>query len=150
MSQGDLLNMSRMYRKSSRARRGFTLLELMLVMAILVILASLGTMAVLNMQRSASKKAETTQIAMFQQACIAYKMDMQSFPATLQDLLVMPAGATPAKWSGPYLQNMQQIPMDTWGNQYSYQPNDANNVVQIMSAGPDRQVGTADDITNIR
>lgn len=137
----------RMRRKQNR--RGFTLLELMLVMAILVILASLGTVAVLNMRRGADADAAVTQIATLSQQCKAFKLNMGYFPNTLDDLIVQPQGATPQKWRGPYL-DISQIPLDSWGNPFTYAADEMNNKVQITSAGPDRQAGTADDISSIR
>ncbi len=133
-----------------RTRRAFTLLELMLVMAILVILASLGTVAVLNMQRGAKVDATVTQIATLAQSCKAFKLHMGYFPSSMDDLLAMPAGATANKWRGPYLDNTSVVPLDEWGSQYTYSPDEVNNRVVIVSAGPDRQVNTADDVTNMR
>jgi general secretion pathway protein G len=133
-----------------RSRRAFTLLELMLVMAILVILASFGTVYVLNMQRSAKIDATLAQIGMLAQSCKAFKMDMGYFPNSLDDLIAMPAGATANKWRGPYLDNASVVPLDQWDNQFTYTADETNNRVQIVSSGPDRQANTPDDVTNRR
>ena len=137
----------RMKRKQNR--RGFTLLELMLVMAILVILASLATVAVLNVRRGADTDAAVVQINTLTQQCKAFKLNMGYFPNTLDDLIVQPQGTTPQKWRGPYMET-SQIPLDSWGNAFTYQADEMNNKVQIVSSGPDRQAGTADDISSVR
>lgn len=130
-----------------RRRKGFTLLELMLVMAILVILASLGTVAVLNLRKGADTDATVSQISTLAQSCKAFKLHMGYFPASLNDLLQPPTNAG-NKWRGPYIDNVQQVPLDSWGNAFTYTPDDATNQVMISSAGPDRQSGTADDVSN--
>lgn len=133
-----------------RSRRAFTLLELMLVMAILVILASLGTVAVLNLRRGADSDATLTQISVLSQSCKTFKLHMGYFPNSLDDLLAMPAGTTPGKWRGPYIDNVSQVPLDSWGNPFTYSADELNNRVQIVSSGPDRQAGTTDDVSNVR
>jgi len=131
--------------KSNRHRQGFTLLELLLVMAILVILASLSTVAVLSMQGNAQSKAAFTQISTLKTQCISYKLATLSFPKKLEDLVQLPAGMTQASWGGPYLQD-KNIPKDPWQNPYKYSAKEATDEVFISSAGKDQQHGTADDI----
>ena len=132
-------------RMRNRHRQGFTLLELLLVMAILVILASLSTVAVLNMQGNAQSKAAFTQISTLKTQCISYKLATLSFPKKLEDLVILPAGMSQANWGGPYLQD-KNIPKDPWQNPYKYSAREATDEVFISSAGKDQQHGTADDI----
>ena len=132
-------------RMKNRNRQGFTLLELLLVMAILVILASLSTVAVLSMQSNAQSKAAFTQISTLKTQCINYKLSTLSFPKKLEDLVVLPAGMNQSRWGGPYLQD-KNIPKDPWQNPYKYAAKDATDEVFISSAGKDQQHGTADDI----
>ena len=130
----------------ARARRsGFTLLELLLVMAILVILASLSTVAVLNMQSSTQSKAAFTEISTLKNACINFKLSTLAFPKKLEDLVILPAGMNQSSWGGPYLQR-KDIPKDPWQNPYKFSAKDATDEVFISSAGKDGQHGTADDI----
>ena len=132
-------------RMRNRHRQGFTLLELLLVMAILVILASLSTVAVLSMQSNAQSKAAFTQISTLKTQCINYKLSTLTFPKKLDDLVRLPAGMTQANWGGPYLQD-KNIPKDPWQNPYKYAAKEATDEVFISSAGKDQQHGTADDI----
>lgn len=132
----------------SRRRRGFTLMEVLLVLAILVILGSLVGVSIFQMQKNANVRATKTQIGMLEKALTAYQVDMGSYPSSQQGLdalMAVPADArNGAKWSGPYLE--KQIPADPWGNPFTYELTSPDQF-HITSAGPDGAAGTADDIT---
>lgn len=132
-------------RVGRRRQSGFTLLELLLVMAILVILASLSTVAVLNLQSSSQAKAAYAQIKILQNACTMYKLNGNPYPKSLENLITLPPGLNSATWGGPYLEG-NAIPLDPWQNPYKYSANDATDQVFISSAGKDGQHGTSDDI----
>lgn len=135
----------RKFRPNPRVeRRGFTLLELLLVMAILVVLASLSTFAILNLQGSSLQKAAQIQVETFKDACTMYKLSVGSFPRTLNDLHSLPSGMTQAQWGGPYLE--AKIPNDPWGRPYNYSPDNIAQTVRITSNGPDGQRNTNDDV----
>jgi general secretion pathway protein G len=134
--------------RALRRRRGFTLMELLLVMAILVIMASMVTFAFMNFQTNANKDAALSQISTLATACRMYKMNVGIFPTTLNDLITMPTGMTQNQWRGPYL-DAQALPMDPWQQPYVLGANNGERVI-ISSNGPDRQAGTPDDITNNR
>ena len=123
---------------------GFTLLELLLVMAILVVLASLSIFAVLNLQTGAYRKSAFLQIKNLEEACTMFKLNVGSFPQTLDDLRTMPSGMNQAQWGGPYIK--VTVPADPWNRPYTYTADDANERVIITSNGPDGQAGTADDV----
>ena len=129
-----------------RSRQGFTLLELMLVMAILVVLAGLATFAILPMLGTANSGAAGVEIKTLANACKLYKLRVGSFPVKLQDLNSRPSGIDQASWGGPYVET--PIVNDPWNRPYKYTPNDAANTVLIQSAGPDGQIGNADDVSN--
>ncbi len=131
--------------RSRRPRRsGFTLLELLLVMAILVVLASLSTFAILNLQKSSLQRSAFLQIKMLEDACTMYKLNVGSFPSTLDDLFNNPSGMTRAQWGGPYIK--EPVPMDPWRRPYTYNADEMNDRVVITSAGPDGQAGSDDDV----
>ena len=123
---------------------GFTLLELLLVMAILVVLASLSTFAVLNLQKSSLQKSAFLQIKILEGACTMYKLNVSSFPSTLDDLYTNPSGMTRTQWGGPYIK--EPVPMDPWRRPYTYNADEMNDRVVITSAGPDGQAGSDDDV----
>ena len=133
-----------------RRRRGFTLMEILLVLAILVVLGSLVTFGYVTIQRNAMMDSAKTQIRMFEQAVDMYRLDVGKYPSGdqgLQALRLQPPDAAPNKWRGPYIQ--VEIPTDPWGNAYQYQEiTDSLNQpsFEVMSNGPDGANGTADDI----
>lgn len=139
------MSSTKSYNRRSR-RSAFTLLELLLVMAILVVLASLSTVAILSMQSSAYQRAAYTDVTTLSNACQMYKLNVGTFPATLNDLFTLPSGLSQAQWQGPYIQ--KQINGDPWNREYVYQPDEVNNRVTITSNGADGQAGTEDDISN--
>jgi general secretion pathway protein G len=133
-----------------RRRRGFTLMEILLVLAILVVLGSLVTFGYVTIQRNAMMDSAKTQIRMFEQAVDMYRLDVGKYPSGdqgLQALRLQPPDAAPNKWRGPYIQ--VEIPTDPWGNAYQYQEiTDSLNQpsFEVMSNGPDGANGTPDDI----
>ena len=137
-------------RTKRRRRAGFTLMEILLVLAILVVLGSLVTFGYVTIQRNAMMDSAKTQIRMFEQAVDMYRLDVGKYPSGdqgLQALRLQPPDAPVNKWRGPYIQ--VEIPTDPWGNAYQYQEiTDSLNQpsFEVMSNGPDGANGTADDI----
>jgi len=133
-----------------RRRGGFTLMEILLVLAILVVLGSLVTFGYVTIQRNAMMDSAKTQIRMFEQAVDMYRLDVGKYPSGdqgLQALRLQPPDAPVNKWRGPYIQ--VEIPTDPWGNPYQYQEiTDSLNQpsFEVISNGPDGANGTADDI----
>ncbi|MCA9203138.1 MAG: type II secretion system major pseudopilin GspG [Pirellulaceae bacterium] len=131
-------------------RRGFTLMEVLLVLAILVILASMASVFVIKMRKSAFEDLAKQQVGSFSQALDAYYMHLGMYPTTSQGLEALRAAPSdlrdPAKWRGPYLN--KEIPQDPWGNPYQYEMSSADQY-RIWSWGPDMQNSTADDIANL-
>ncbi len=136
-------------RRNNRTRRGFTLMELLLVMAILVVMASMVGFAFLNMQQNAQGDATRSQISTLKGACKQYKLHVGRFPSTLQDLVAQPAQVAAGKWKGPYLDRdtlTNDEVRDPWGQNYTYNADEKNQSVTIVSPGQDGQANTEDDI----
>jgi general secretion pathway protein G len=137
-------------RRRRGRRSGFTLMEVLLVMAILVILGSMVGFYVVGMKKSADEDAARLQIGMFEQQLDAYRLHVGSYPTAnqgLQSLRMAPADlANPAKWRGPYAN--KDIPTDPWGNPYQYELISADQF-RIWSWGADAIDGTEDDISNL-
>ena len=138
--------------RRSRRRRGFTLMEVLLVLAILVVLGSLVTVSYVRLQVEANKKSARTQIAMLEEAVNHYTLSVGMPPNTLDDLLVAPPDAPVGKWAGPYL-DKSQLPVDPWNHPFTYELvqdplNPETSKAKISSAGPNGAPGDADDITN--
>jgi general secretion pathway protein G len=128
-------------------RGGFTLLEVMLVLAIIIVLAGIGVGAMMNAQDNASERQAQVKAKGYAEACKLFKIDVGFFPSTLDDLAVRPQGVNERKWRRPYI-DPPQVQMDPWNNPYQLQVDPANNRVVVMSAGLDGKLGTADDISS--
>jgi len=135
-------------RNASRRRRGFTLLEVLLVMAILIIMVSVVTIGYTAIQRNAQSDGARMNINALDKACVAFQLDVGRLPSSLADLVSQPQNVAAGKWRGPYI---EQVPMDPWGQEYQYQPQTVNNIQKpyISSAGPDMQPQTQDDVSNM-
>lgn len=140
-------------RYSTVTRRGFSLVELMIVLAILVLLAGLVLPRLLSQQDKADRQTTQTQLANFKQALNMYKVDNRSYPNTEEGLAALfkkPEDETRGRnWEGPYMD--ETLPVDPWGNDYGYEypPTEgAGDFPNIWSFGPDGESGTEDDIKN--
>lgn len=136
-------------RQSALQARGFTLVELLLVLVILGTLAAIVVPKFAGRTEQARITAAQTQIANFGVVLDAFEVDNGYYPKGkngLQDLIEQPKDAI--NWRGPYLK--QEIPRDPWGNPYSYEYPGRNNAqsYDLMSMGPDGRVGGGDDIAN--
>jgi general secretion pathway protein G len=121
---------------ASRCARGFTLVEMLLVLVILATLAAIIYPKVMGRSEQARLTAAQTQIANFKTALDAFEVDNGYYPKGkdgLLDLLQKPRDA--AGWHGPYLES---IPKDPWGNPYQYDCPGKHNAssYDISSTGP--------------
>jgi general secretion pathway protein G len=127
---------------------GFTLVEIMLVVAIIGLLASLVFPRVNGSgERAREIRTQADIYGGIKTALDHYEVDNGSFPKSLQGLLQQPSEAN--NWRGPYL-DPAQFPLDAWKNPYYYQfPGKHNpSSYDLWTAGPDGKSGTADDIGN--
>ncbi len=131
-----------------RKEKGFTLIELIMVVIILSILVALAGPRFVGRAKQARITAVRVQIENFGTALDGYALDNDEFPTTEQGLnaLRVNPGSSP-NWTGPYLK--KQIPKDPWGNAYVYtSPGVQNLDYDLYSYGPDGTEATDDDIKN--
>lgn len=135
--------------KSRRRRGGFTLIEVLLVLVILVTLASLAVTTFDGISRRAKINAAKVQLGLFKGQLDLYKMSLNWYPSTQQGLAALCNPPTdlvdPGLWDGPYT---EKIPYDPWDQEYRYQCPGTNADYDLWSAGPDLQDNTEDDIGN--
>jgi len=127
-----------------RARsRGFTLIEIMVVIVILGVLAALVVPRVLDRPDEARAVAARSDIATIMQALKLYRLDNQRYPTTEQGLNALVAKPeqppVPPNWKpGGYL---ERLPKDPWGRQYQYLSPGLKGEVDVFSFGADGQTG---------
>jgi general secretion pathway protein G len=129
-------------RNPNRSRQaGVTLIEMLVVVTIIALFATLVAPRLLRKGDTARVTAAHAQINSFMTALGAYKLDTGMFPTTeqgLQALRTRPSGL--AQWDGPYLP--QEIPPDPWGHAYLYKyPGEHGDEPDIISLGTDGQPG---------
>ena len=133
-----------------KTRYAFTLLEVLLVLAILGIIMSLVVPQLMGRQTEASIDATRLSIRGLDQALKIYALDHSGrYPNSnngLSVLVTRPSQPDP-RWKGPYLET---LPLDAWGNPFEYRfPGSRDRRgYDIISAGPDQTMNTEDDITN--
>lgn len=132
--------------------RGFTLLELLVVIVIIGLLASyVGPKYFAQIGKSEVTVAKA-QIEGLEKALDTYRLDMGHYPSTeegLAALMVRPASDTANKWNGPYLK--KNVPLDPWGHPYQYRNPGSQGGIDIVSYGKDGQPGGTGedaDLTN--
>ena len=144
-----------MYSKSVKRtpQAGFTLLEVMVVIVILGILASLVVPNLLGNKEKADQQKVITDLVALENSLDMYKLDNSVYPSTeqgLQALVSKPAGTPePRNYrNGGYI---KRLPQDPWGNEYQYLSPGEQGEIDIYSLGADGQEGgegTAADIGN--
>lgn len=131
---------------------GFTLVELLVVLVILGLLATVVAINVLPSQARALKEKARADVAVLEQALETYRIELFSFPLTEQGLdaltRVPPGLANPERYrEGGYI---RRLPMDPWGNPYQYRnPGEDGRPFDVFSFGADGRPGGEGDDADI-
>ncbi len=145
--------------RRSKRRPGFTLMEVLLVLVILGLLATVAILATGGIQRRAKIDATKIKLGVIGQAVKTYQMHVGHYPtdeeggltALTERPTTFETDAMAEKWSGPYL---EEAPTDAWDQPFMYEeldPETAESMgapFKLWSTGPDMQDGTDDDIRN--
>jgi general secretion pathway protein G len=139
----------RMVQAGPRSRQGFSLIELLIVLIILGLLASLVGPRLFRHVDDARVGTARAQIELLGTALDSYRLDTGRYPTTEQGLEALrsePSGVR--NWNGPYLP--RPIPKDPWGNEYVYKSPGDHGDYDLLSYGADGQPGGEGDSAEIR
>jgi general secretion pathway protein G len=125
----------------SKGEKGFTLVEMLVVITIIGLIMALVGPRVLGYLNEAKLKAVKIQIETFSSALDLYYLDNGRYPTTSEGLIALvqrPSGSTPA-WNGPYL-NRREVPVDPWGKAYGYRAPADSAPYEVISSGAGRPI----------
>ena len=136
---------------SMKNQRGFTLIEIMVVVVILGILAAIVVPRLLNEPEKARRISAATQIRSFEEALGIFKLENGFFPSTEQGLKALvekpTVGRIPAHYKdGGYI---RKIPLDPWGQPYLYLSPGVHGEYDLFSYGPDGESGGEGDNADV-
>lgn len=126
--------------------RGFTLLEIMIAVAVVVMFSTIVGVAVTRYFSQAQVKKAMVDIKSLESAIELYRTNCYRYPAGdagLRALIEKPSDCE--GWAGPYIK-ANKLPKDPWGKEYMYSGPSGDADYQLSSGGPDGSPGSADDI----
>jgi len=121
----------------SLAMRGFTLVELLLVLVILALIAGLVLPGIIGKAEGAKVRAASSQISRLAMSVETFYLDTGVTPDRLEDLVDEPQSVN--GWNGPYVKN--SLLKDPWGKEYQFRNPGEHGEFDIFSLGADGQVG---------
>jgi len=126
---------------------GFSLIELLIVLVILGLLASLVGPRMFGKLGFAKQKTAKAQIEMLMTALETYRLDVGNFPTSNHGLDALVVNPGEDKWDGPYL--AKQVPLDPWDTPYYYTNPGEHGEIDIFSYGLDKQPGGTGEDTDV-
>ena len=134
----------RRYERRWDRKSGFTLVEMLMVVVIIGILSAVVATKFGNKGETARINATRASIAAVGSAVEVYQLDTGRYPSSLDNLLT---SSGEPNWDGPYLRGDKAALADSWGTPFTYKASSGNDY-KVISAGPDGQTGSGDDITS--
>lgn len=143
--------------KQTWRRAGFTLIEILLVIGILVVLGGVSVGVYSKIKSNTDKKNAKLLVDSVCAQIDRFQIDMGRYPQGeegLKELVSSPEDEKDKeKWAGPYLKD-SKIPSDPWGQELKYEKNEdsegSSKPYKVWSTGPDKEDGTEDDIKNYK
>ena len=126
-------------RLRKRPDKGFTLVELLVVMVIIGLIAALVGPRLFPKLGKGKQSAAKAQIELLGQALDQFRLDVGRYPATQEGLNALVTNPGIEKWEGPYLK--KELPVDPWGRPYLYQQPGAHGEYDLYSYGSDGAQG---------
>ena len=128
--------------RSKHRQKGFTLIEILIVVAIIGLIASLIAPNLIGRFEKSKEEIAKAQVEMLSSAVISFMIDMNRYPKSLDELI----NSTEPKWRGPYL-SKRKVPQDPWGRDYQFKSPGDHGPFDLYSLGSE---GKLDDksITN--
>ena len=129
----------------SNKQTGFTLIEMMIVVAIMAIMSAMLAPTLFNQVSKAEKARTASDIRQIESALKFYRLDNYRYPTQsqgLQALITAPSGSEATSWNGPYLET---VPKDAWKQDYRYaNPGTHGKTVEVYTLGADNTQGGTD------
>lgn len=134
-------------KRTKRGERGFTMMELLVVLVIVGLLAAFVGPILYERISPAKQTAARSQIEAFMTALDIYLVDTGSYPTTEQGLQALRENPGNPNWRGPYLR--KEIPGDPWGNAYVYRAPGRSGGFEIVAYGADGLEGGSEDAADV-
>jgi len=121
-----------------RDEKGFTLIEILIVVMIIGLIASLVAPNLMGKFERSKVELSKAQVEMLSSGVQSFMLDESRCPADLSELL-KPSDANDTKWHGPYL-SKQELPKDAWGRDYQYKCPGDHGPFDLYSLGPNGKI----------
>jgi general secretion pathway protein G len=125
-----------------RGQHGFTLIEILIVVAIIGLIATLIAPNLIGRFERSKEEITKAQVEMLSSAVTSFMLDLGRYPNSLEELI----NSTDPKWRGPYL-SKGSLPKDPWGRDYQYKSPGDHGPFDLYSLGPEGRLGDK-SITN--
>lgn len=132
-----------------KAERGFTLMEMLVVLVVIGLIAAVAIPQIMGLLESAKHKAARIQVETLGQSLTFYQLDMNAYPTSEQGLAALwQAPPQLNMWNGPYVRQERQL-LDPWGRPFVYRSPGQNGPFDLITLGADGKEGGSGDNADI-